>query len=480
MAVPRVTLSQTNFEMGTTVTITAHRPLGSGERIKMHWLFGAASGYIVGNASDWSQVDIDSATWTPTVAMLAAQIPNAVSGIGTVYCDYFASGGEYIGTTGAGFTAIVPASVVPVIGSIEIFESDSTAEVGTIVGQIVQHLSAPTLRLDATSVYGSPIVTRKFQVNDYFYWDDSRVEDSRFSVDLPVLSSSDWLTVTAIVTDARGRTATTTRTVEVLPYWGPRITDFLVQRCDADGVLNDTGTSAKVTSSGNVPTLFNGDEKNQLTWTVYSRIVGDEIWGDPVKQTIPAGLTWASTDILGLGAYSATEAYEFRLDCADRFNTAISIVAITTGVVTMSWVRGGVGVSKVWEQGALDVGGQIYQNGLEVVDSSGLDVDVSSLITKPTGSLVTDWHASRAGKVLTLQIQFQFATGGGTALGAGGTINSLSVPAGLRPVIDAEVALPRTVAGVACWTATGTVVLLTSVATTLSGSKSATMVWIIA
>ena len=478
MAVPQVTLSPPNFEMGTPVTITAHR--SGGMKIKLHWLFGGASAYILGDASDWSQVDTDSATWTSTVATLAVQVPNAASGIGTVYCDYFASDGTYVGTTGAGFTTTVPASVVPVLGSIDICESTATAGIGTTVGLFVEHLSAPTCQVDTTSAYGSPIVTRRFTVNGIDQW-PLEYDDSQFSVDLPALSSADWLTVTATVTDARGRTATaTTGTIEVLAYWGPKITDFLVQRCDADGTLNDVGTTAKVTSSGNVPTLVNGTEKNQLTWTVYSRQVGDEIWGDPIEQTTPAGLTWAATDILGIGLYPATDAYEFMLFSQDRFNTAVSIVTITTGVVTMSWARGGVGVSKVWEQGALDVGGQIYQNGLPVIDSSGLDVDVSSLITKPTGSLVTDWHANRAGRVLTLQFKFAFAP---TDLAAYADIPALSIPVGLRPVMDAEAPFshyPNLILKCAFGASGVRLYSLASTTTTLSGTPAATMTWIIA
>jgi len=245
----------------------------------------------------------------------------------------------------------------------------SVMNLGTIVGKFVEHLSIPRCALSATAGGGSPIVAWDLTLGGMIYSSGpiAPVDSVNDFVTFPKLTNSDWLTATAHVTDALGQVVTITTVSETLPYWNPAITDFIVRRCDPNGILNEAGTTVQIISSGNIPTLFNGTERNRLTWTLYSRVVGAEVWGDPIKQTVvPVDLAWASTDVLGIGAYDAAGAYEFMLFSEDRFNTVVSIVSITTASVAMSWSRTGVGINKVWEQGALDVVGDIYEDGVKL------------------------------------------------------------------------------------------------------------------
>jgi len=353
MYYPQVTLSQTSFDMGTAVTIDPHAP--SGWTVDIEYVFGSP-GHVRISTSDPAPV-----VWTFPVATLAPQIPYSSSSTGSISATYY-DAGQAVWFSTTPFTAIVPASVVPTLGSIEVFEGYSTTSVETIVGQLVQGLSEPTCMLDTTPAYGSPIAVRKFTVNGIepalLYWDDTR-----FSTDLPTLSTSDPLVIVATVTDSRGHSATTTRTVSVLPYGAPRITAFAAERCDSDGVLHDDGTSIKVTSGGSVSSLVNATEKNQLTWTVYSRIAGATSWGAAIGTLTPSGLSFTSGVTYGSGAYSTMETYEVLLQCSDRFSTTMSVVTVTTALVALSLARNGVGVGKVWGQGALDIGGDTYLDG---------------------------------------------------------------------------------------------------------------------
>ena len=63
-----------------------------------------------------------------------------------------------------------------------------------------------------------------------------------------------------------------------------------------------------------------------------------------------------------IGGCLATTSYDFRLEITDKFKTSVAINTLPTAKVSMSWSKEGIGVGKIWEQGALDVGGDVYIN----------------------------------------------------------------------------------------------------------------------
>ena len=61
--------------------------------------------------------------------------------------------------------------------------------------------------------------------------------------------SANHLTLTVTVTDSRGRTASATRTVTVLDYSPPSLSQFTAERCSADGTAAQTdGTKVRISA----------------------------------------------------------------------------------------------------------------------------------------------------------------------------------------------------------------------------------------
>lgn len=278
-------------------------------------------------------------------------IPKDVSTPITLLCDTYGGTTKIGATQSKTATATVGASIVPSFTSLTAEEIN--ADVASIVGKFVQNLSSIKFTINgATGIKGSTIVEYRISFNGVSRDVSTIVFDN--------INKSGDMVATATITDSRGRTASKTLTINLLPYSMPKITAFALHRCNADGTDNALGTYVKVASAGSVVSLLNGTEKNNLTYKIYSKPRGATTWTEK-KSLVVAGLNLNATDTIG--TYDATASFDFRLDVTDKFNTTLSLNVLSTGKVTMSWGIEGIGVGKIWERGALDVGGDVYASG---------------------------------------------------------------------------------------------------------------------
>ena len=337
-------LSASSREFGQSVTIYTNRASSSFTHT-LRYAFGSASGTIatgVGTSYSWT---------IPTNLM--NQIPNATSGKITIYCDTY-SGSSKIGTKSVQLTATVPSSVVPTFDTIS--HSEYVSDVASKVGKYVQGLSRLSLAITgAAGVYGSTIKSYQITFEGTNYNSQSATS--------AVIKGSGDLTITGKVTDSRGRSASKSVTVNVLPYAAPKITTFGLQRCNEDGSDNALGEYVKVISTGSVSSLQNNDEKNSLTYRIKSRPRAGGEWELKHEATI-SQLVLNGSDILGV--YPANESFEFMLEVSDIFYTTFSLNVLPTGIVPLSIGKYGIGVGKIHEKGALDVLGKIYRDGVEI------------------------------------------------------------------------------------------------------------------
>lgn len=285
-----------------------------------------------------------------------ATIPNSTSALLTLFCKTFNGASEIGDWTSVGGVATVKSTVVPTFTTITATENVSL--VNTTVGKFVQGLSK--LNMAITGSAGAKYST----ISSYEITFDGTTYNSS-SATSSVIKGTGTLTITGKITDSRGRVATKSITVSVLPYSMPSITEFSLLRCNIDGTPNELGTYVKVVSKGSVSSLLNSTEKNNLTYTIYSKARTISTWTSKKTGTI-VGLTLNVSDIVG--TYVATDSFDFRLDIKDKFNTTLSLNVLPTGLVTMSWNKNGIGVGKIWQQGALDVGGDIYENDVKLAD----------------------------------------------------------------------------------------------------------------
>ena len=335
---PSLSASSRNF--GQSVTIYTNRASSSFTHT-LRFAFGSTSGTIatgVGTSYSWT---------IPTNLM--NQIPNATSGKITIYCDTY-SGSSKIGTKSVQLTATVPSSVVPTFDTIS--HSEYVSDVASKVGKYVQGLSRLSLAITgAAGVYGSTIKSYQITFEGTNYNSQSATS--------AVIKGSGDLTITGKVTDSRGRSASKSVTVNVLPYAAPKITTFGLQRCNEDGSDNALGEYVKVTRTGSVSSLVNVTERNTLTYRIKTKARDSSTWTTKKEQTI-TGISLTGSDIIG--GYLAASSYDFRLEIVDKFKTSIALNVLPTAEVPMSWSKEGIGVGKIWEQGALDVGGDVYIN----------------------------------------------------------------------------------------------------------------------
>jgi len=310
--------------------------------------FGSASGTIATGVTT-------STGWTPPIS-LANQIPNTTSKYGTIYCKTY-SGGTYIGTESISISLHVPSNVIPTISGLNATEYYQAYIdfMASTTGPYIQGKSKIRMTVsNPTGAYGSTIESFIYTVDGKTYTTGSsgyKLSDFLYGTGI--------LTLTGKVKDSRGReSAVESITISVLPYQAPKVTDFIIQRANSDGTLNDLGEYAKVTRTGTWSDL---GLRNNVDIALRSKARGTTTWA--TKNILDAGASGSHSDVITVGTYAVISSYDFRLDFVDEFNPTLSLAVLSTGLVTMSWGKEGVGVGKVWEQGALDVGGDIYVSG---------------------------------------------------------------------------------------------------------------------
>lgn len=357
------TLSSTSFDLGTEITINTNRASSSFTHT-IRYTFGSASGTIATGVGA-------STKWTPPLT-LASQIPNAVSGTGYVYCDTY-SGSTKIGTESVRFTGKVPASVVPAFTTVT--HSEYVGDVASKVGAYVQGQSRLSLAITgAAGGYGTT-ATLKYEIT----FDGKTYKTQSATMSAPIAGSGQ-LALTGKVTDSRGRSASKTITVNVLPYHPPQIFAFDVERCDEDGSLNPLGTHVKVRRAGGVSGLkVSGIEKNSLTYRVKARdryFGGHVDWDTLIDVTKPTG-----------GNNLLTNSLPESVDGWEKW----AYTDIETSVIEDPTSPSGVAMKMEWLEDTFMYGyGGIYAEDTIPVDKG--DVYTSSIWLRASRDLMVSLH----------------------------------------------------------------------------------------
>ena len=320
------TLSTSSVNMGNAVTISTPAASSSYTH-RLRYAFGSASGTI---ATDVAA----SASWTPPVS-LAAQIPNAVSGSGTIYCDTY-SGSTLLGTKSVAIKLTVPSSVVPSAGTLTASVSDDTS--GT--GLYVKGMGKARVQLtDSAGAQGSTIKSTKITGGG---WTENDAD-----MTTGTLTTAGEIVFTATVTDSRGRTASTTCTIQVLDYSKPGITSYNVYRCDETGAKKNNGTYAAVEISA----FFSEITGNALTLTADYKLSTDTDYGSAVD------LTNGGKTVIGDGDLSSSKTYNIRITVADKYNEITRIYPLSTRSVVRSILKNlGIAFGKIAElSGWMDI-----------------------------------------------------------------------------------------------------------------------------
>lgn len=312
-------------------------------------------------------------SWTPDPSLFdIPALANLASASGTI-TTVTKNGATVIGSKATAFTLTLAddATGQPTWASIAADEAVTSPDVETLVGKYVQGVSKITGTFtDAVGVEGSSVTNKKFTVGVQTV----NVAGTSDTTPNP-LSLSGTQDVTFEVTDSRGRKKTDAISIDVLPYNVPSGTSFTAYRAGATGATADPqGTRLAVTINASAASLMNGSEKNRLTVKVYTSPHDAGTWtlqATPVLDS--ATLSQAVAVGFGtVGDFGLTSSYDVKVEVTDIFGALTMspfIATVTVGTIFQHWSTG-MGVNKFWEQGALDVGGDIYQSGNLVIDQS--------------------------------------------------------------------------------------------------------------
>ena len=339
---------------GNSVTINTNRASGSFTHT-VRWGFGNMTGTVATGVTT-------STSWSVPHNLLT-QIPNASSGTGAIYLDTY-NGGTFIGTKSVSFKLTPGSTQVPTLTGATLAEAvTSPVNIASVVGGYVQSQSKLNYTINgAAGIQGSTIASYKFQVGSVIATSSSGTTD--------FLQDSGTVNISVTVTDTRGQTsAPWTTTINVIPWTPPQITTINVERALASGVVDPAGTYLKVTLIGSISSLMVGTQKNALTYKTDTSLAGDNTWVN--KRNTSAGSVTTINVSYVISSYIETSSFDVRTQLIDRFATTTVIKNVSVAGVALDIGLTNVGVGKFWQQGTLDVGGDIYSSNILMYPDKG-------------------------------------------------------------------------------------------------------------
>ena len=245
-------------------------------------------------------VGVTSASYTIPLNWLKA-IPNAISGTASATLETLNTSGSVLGTSSYSFTVTAPANVIPNLESVTVVPVNSNS---VLAGWNVYAYGKSQAKITingAGGAYGSTI--KSYSITT----DPSVGSANASSLTTGTLYKKGTVTVTAKITDSRGRTTTKSATFSVGTYSAPVISGVSIYRCKSDGTRDDVaGTCAYVKANFSCSAI--GSNK------VSGQAVLSQIGGSYTTSTI---LTSGSRVILGGGNLAMDATYSVTITATD-------------------------------------------------------------------------------------------------------------------------------------------------------------------
>jgi hypothetical protein len=337
--------------MGSAVTITTNRA-SSGFTHSLAYSFAGGS-YVtfatgVGASYSWT---------TPN---LATSIPNTTSGTLTIRCITY-NGSTTVGTKTVTMTLKVPTSVVPTISAIK--ATEKTDGLAAQFGAFIQGKSALSVSITAAGAGGSTISSYKATLQGAAY------TGATFTTH--VLQQAGTFDLVVTVTDSRGRTASKTLSVKVLPYTLPATSEFKAFRSGADSYAQDDGIYLSVAYSYSVASLGG---KNTASMAIeYKRRTSASYEG-----TLITGSSLDGSGIIFFAngpTFSTDYLYDIRMTVTDFFGASTSYTVTLPAadvVLDISADGTGLGVGKVSQRANATEFGRVMYDRFDAIIGNGL------------------------------------------------------------------------------------------------------------
>lgn len=291
-----------------------------------------------------------SIAWTPPIELAEQNMTGTSVTVNLTITTY--SGNTTIGSSTVPVSYAIPESVAPTCS----LRIQDYSGFDTTYGGMIKGCSRMVIMVDSESQYGAIISSHRITADGVVYSEPSVITD--------YIKTSGILTVTATVTDSRGRTASTSMDVEVIDYTMPTVSVLKVRRCNEDGSTNESGDFVQVTFSSEVTAL--NDQNTALYKLEYKKASEEEFTSVSLTDFMNQ---YSVTDGTYIFEADGGSTYEVRLSITDNFNTGRRTVPVSTGATIMHFLASGngMGIGKMGElENTLDIGWDIQMNGKKV------------------------------------------------------------------------------------------------------------------
>ena len=338
--------------------------------------------WSVGNFQSTTQLaaGVTSASFTVPTAWMS-EVPAATSGTLRAILDTL-SDGTSVGTREYKAKANVPSSVKPTVGSLTA-SAVNTGELADNTRQFFAGASRVALTLSSAAAgTGSSIASIV-----YSGWGDS-ITDTQLSVTTGILQTAGTFEIQAVVTDRRGRTATSTVQITVDQYSPPYFTALSWIRCQTDGTPDDKGNAVIVNATFGCSTDIL--DHNTATASVALRAKGSPSWSAEVSRVSGQDTLITVMELL------TTVSYEMRFTVTDRAMSVARYAAIPSSRFLFHFSNNGqsIGVGQAAEALAEGETGRVTFNpewsvylGQDIhIGSQTLEEYIQSIVTAMQGS----------------------------------------------------------------------------------------------
>lgn len=288
-------LSATTLTAGTSITVTINKA-SSGFTHKILYSH---------NNSSWTTIDAGTnavqAVTVPT--SYCSHYPNSMTGTIWFRVDTY-NGSTLIGSSAAKAITFKVPSYKPALTSIEASRVDGTVPASW--GIYVKGKSkAQVTFTGASTSYGATI--KSYTIGS--------VSAANNPVTTGYLNSSGTVELSGYIMDSRGQKSDVkTVTISVVDYFNPSVMSLDINRCDADGTLNEDGTYISVKAFF----LYAGcDGRNSCNCRVSYRVAGSNS-----SYGTAYALTSNAANVIGDGDIDINSEYDARIEIYDQFSSA--------------------------------------------------------------------------------------------------------------------------------------------------------------
>lgn len=327
-------LSASNGTLGTAQTLTVTRQSTSFTHT-ITYTCGSASGTVCTKSSS------TSISFTPPYNLAQQNLSGTSVSIKFTITTY--NGSTSLGSNTKTISCTMPALIRP---SCTVTVTDPTGY-ADYFGSFIQGISKFKVVVNSTLAYGSAISAYKTTANGVTYTTASFTTDA--------LKYSGTMTISARVTDRRGRSGSVTSQQTVTAYSPPEITQLEVRRCTSGGVYDDQGGYAIVTVGAAITALNN---KNTATYTLEYKKTSESTYTTVSLATLDNAYSFSDHAVTML-TLATDSSYDIRLKAKDNFNTTYRSTSVSTAFTLMDFRADGtgMGIGKIGEEpNILDIG----------------------------------------------------------------------------------------------------------------------------